>query len=69
MVLITNLTLTLVGHNSQMKPKTGAESRPLVLVRAEEAALTNRSSLTRGLTQHQAASQSQGLWMVGQGAR
>lgn len=27
MVLITNLTLTLVGHNSQMKPKAGAESQ------------------------------------------
>lgn len=69
MVLITNLMLKLVGHNSQMKPKEGAESRPLVLVRAEEAAVTNRSSLINGLTQHQVTSQSQGLWMVGQGAR
>lgn len=68
MVLITNLMLKLVGHNSQMKPKEAAESRPLVLVRAEEAAVTNRSSLISGLTQHQVTSQSQGLCMVGQGA-
>lgn len=69
MVLITKLTLKLVGHNSQMKPQEGAESRPLVLVRAEEAAVTNRSSLISGLTQHEVTSQSQGLWMVVQGAR
>lgn len=69
MVLITNLMLKLVGHNSQMKPQEGAESRPLVLVRVEEAAVTNRSSLISGLTQHNVTSQGQGLWMVGQGAR
>lgn len=42
MVLITNLTLKLVGHNSQMKAQEGAESRPLVLVRAEEAAVNKQ---------------------------